>query len=116
MFYPDDNNCQCRPNPEKKQISFIRFLNAVPNEPNISFDIYINRKLVIRHLKYEDFTEEQLEELKGPKGDTGPANTLTIGTVESGDSTSVSITGNAPNQVLNFILEKGNKGDKRRYW
>lgn len=66
--------------------------------------------------KYEDFTEEQLEELKGPKGDTGPANTLTIGTVESGDSTSVSITGNAPNQVLNFILEKGNKGDKRRYW
>ena len=57
MFYPDDNNCQCRPNPEKKQISFIRFLNAVPNEPNISFDIYINRKLVIHHLKYEDFTE-----------------------------------------------------------
>ena len=48
----------------------------------------------------------------GPKGDTGPANTLKIGTVEKGEKASASITGEAPNQTLNLILPKGNKGEK----
>ena len=38
----------------------------------------------------------------GPKGDTGPANTLKIGTVEKGEKASASITGEAPNQTLNY--------------
>lgn len=48
----------------------------------------------------------------GPKGDTGPANTLEIGTVEKGGNASASITGEAPNQTLNLILPKGDKGEK----
>lgn len=54
---------------------------------------------------------------QGPKGDTGatgatgPANMLTIGSVTSGKVASATITGEAPNQVLNLVLEKGDKGD-----
>lgn len=55
---------------------------------------------------------------KGDKGDTGnagsagPANTLTPGTVTGGVSAAATITGTAPNQVLNLVLPKGDKGDK----
>ena len=54
---------------------------------------------------------------QGNKGDTGatgaagPANVLTIGSVTSGKVASATITGEAPNQVLNLVLEKGDKGD-----
>lgn len=56
----------------------------------------------------------------GPKGETGatgatgpagPANTLGIGTVTSGTKASATITGTAPNQTLNLVLEKGDKGN-----
>ena len=47
---------------------------------------------------------------KGETGESGPANALTIGTVQSGDTPSVTITGNSPNQILNFILPKGDTG------
>lgn len=47
------------------------------------------------------------------KGDPGPANTLTIGTVttgEPGTQASATITGESPNQVLNFTIPRGNAG------
>lgn len=47
----------------------------------------------------------------GATGATGPANVLTIGSVTSGTVASATITGEAPNQVLNLVLEKGDKGD-----
>ena len=47
----------------------------------------------------------------GPQGPAGPANVLTIGSVTSGKVASATITGEAPNQVLNLVLEKGDKGD-----
>ena len=47
----------------------------------------------------------------GPRGEQGPANVLTIGSVTSGKVASATITGEAPNQVLNLVLEKGDKGD-----
>lgn len=56
--------------------------------------------------------------LKGDKGDqgeiglTGPANSLSIGTVTSGETAAATITGTAPAQVLNLVLEKGDKGDQ----
>lgn len=56
--------------------------------------------------------------LKGTKGDTGAtgatgaSNELTIGTVSSGASASATITGTSPNQVLNLVLPKGDKGDQ----
>lgn len=46
----------------------------------------------------------------GKDGSPGPANTLTIGTVQSGDTPSASITGEAPNQILNLVLVKGDAG------
>lgn len=49
---------------------------------------------------------------KGDKGNTGPANKLTIGSVTSGKVASATITGEAPNQVLNLVLEKGDKGEQ----
>lgn len=53
-----------------------------------------------------------LADITGPKGDTGPANTLTIGTVEPGAVAGASITGEAPNQTLNLTLPQGEKGDQ----
>lgn len=41
-----------------------------------------------------------------PRGATGPANSLSIGTVEQG-SAAASITGDAPTQTLNLVLPKG---------
>lgn len=49
---------------------------------------------------------------KGEKGDTGASNILTIGSVTSGSAPAVKITGDSPNQVLNFVLEKGDKGEQ----
>ena len=49
----------------------------------------------------------------GPAGETGPAGpagpagetpTFTVGTVTAGDTPAVTITGDAPDYVLNFVL------------
>ena len=48
----------------------------------------------------------------GPQGPAGPANVLTIGSVTSGKVASATITGEAPDQVLNLVLEKGDKGEQ----
>ena len=40
----------------------------------------------------------------------GPPNTLTIGTVTEGDTAAASITGTAPNQVLDLTLKTGDAG------
>ena len=48
---------------------------------------------------------------QGKQGNIGPANTLTIGTVTSGAEASATITGDAPNQVLNLVLQQGDQGD-----
>ena len=48
---------------------------------------------------------------QGEQGNIGPANTLTIGAVTSGAEASATITGEAPNQVLNLVLKQGDKGD-----
>lgn len=48
----------------------------------------------------------------GATGATGPTNVLTIGSVTSGKVASATITGEAPNQVLNLVLEKGEQGEQ----
>ena len=48
----------------------------------------------------------------GATGATGPANVLTIGSVTSGKVANATITGEAPNQVLNLVLEKGEQGEQ----
>lgn len=49
--------------------------------------------------------------LQGVQGEPGPANNLSIGSVTSGESPSVTISGTSPNQILNFVLQPGPKGD-----
>lgn len=52
-------------------------------------------------------------QLRGLTGATGPANTLTIGTVTTGfpgSSASATVTGTAPNQVLNLTIPQGVSG------
>lgn len=47
-------------------------------------------------------------------GPTGPANELTVGTVDTGTpgtDAEVTITGTAPDQTINFVIPQGNKGD-----
>lgn len=76
---------------------------------------------------FEDFTQEQLAQLKGDKGDKGEpgdrgeqgekgdvglSNALTIGSVIKGEEAGATIVGEAPNQVLNLILPKGDEGER----
>jgi hypothetical protein len=44
---------------------------------------------------------------RGPTGQTGPANSLAIGTVTGGTNASATITGTAPSQTLNLVLPSG---------
>jgi hypothetical protein len=46
----------------------------------------------------------------GETGAPGPANSLSIGTVESGADATASITGTSPSQTLNLVLPKGDTG------
>ena len=67
-------------------------------------------KLTGKGLSTEDFTTELKEKLVSI--DTTIAqNTLSIGSVSSGTTASATITGTAPNQILNLVLPKGDKGD-----
>lgn len=55
-----------------------------------------------------------LKNIKGEPGETGPANTITIGTVTPSDSTdeaSAVMRGEAPNQVLDLVLPRGRQGN-----
>lgn len=50
---------------------------------------------------------------RGPRGEAGPANSLGIGTVTTGnpgDPASATITGTAPDQTLNLTLPQGDAG------
>jgi hypothetical protein len=42
-------------------------------------------------------------------GVAGPPNTLTIGTVTTGETASASITGISPNQILNLVFQKASR-------
>ncbi len=47
----------------------------------------------------------------GQAGPPGPANQLTIGSVNSGPAPAASITGDPPEQALHLVLPKGDTGD-----
>lgn len=51
-------------------------------------------------------TNDQIIEVSDP-GVAGPPNSLTVGTVESGFTAQVTITGTAPSQTINFVLPVG---------
>lgn len=54
MRYPDKNEkLDSKCDVDK---AYIRFLHALPNDPPVNVDVYINKKLVVKNFKYEDFT------------------------------------------------------------
>ena len=72
-----------------------------------------------RPFQYSDFTQDQLDALKGKKGDTGPAPTLSIGMVTIGDDqydgdVTCTSTG-AGSYAIGFKLPVGPKGDAFKY-
>ena len=63
---------------------------------------------------------EQTLEVHDP-GVAGPPNSLSIGTVTSGETPAVTITGTSPSQTLNFVLPTGgiythNQGSSSSTW
>ena len=80
-----------------------------PESPQIG-DIWIRDDLDPATVTFWDGTEWQALGTVGPEG---PANTLTIGTVETGEfgePAEVTITGDSPDQTLNFVLPPGQQG------
>jgi len=56
MRYPSNetlSNTQCL-TPNK---SYLRFLHALPNDPPVNVDIFVNNRLLVKNFKFEDFTE-----------------------------------------------------------
>lgn len=49
---------------------------------------------------------------QGPKGDAGEAATISVGTVTSGTTAKVTNSGTSSDAKLDFVLPKGDKGDK----
>jgi hypothetical protein len=77
-----------------------------PESPQIG-DVWIRSDLEPQEIYYWEGALWQ------PLGITGPGNVLTIGTVEAGefgDPAEVTIDGDSPEQVLNFVLPMGAQG------
>ncbi len=69
-------------------------------------------KIIVEDEKTDDASTAIMNDfLKGEKGEKGDTNKLTIGIVEKGEEASASIVGESPNQILNLVLPKGDKGD-----
>lgn len=80
----------------------VTFYPKIDSEGNLSWD---------NDGTLDNPTPVNIKGQKGIQGETGPANTISIGTVSSGTEASATITGNAPNQTLNLVLPKGDKGE-----
>ena len=37
--------------------SYLRFFHALPNDPPVNVDIFVNNRLLVKNFKFEDFTE-----------------------------------------------------------
>lgn len=69
----------------------------------------------IQNIQGDSFLVELPTGAQGIKGDTGeqgPANTLSIGSVEEGEKASAIITGESPHQLLSLVLPKGDPGEQ----
>ena len=84
--------------------------------PSVGLDdvIYINTTTLTPYVwlagSYQVIGNPGPTGAKGDPGNVGPANSLTIGTVTTGGSSSATITGSAPSQTLNLVLQKGDAG------
>lgn len=80
-----------------------------------TFEVQSNSTTVVIDTSKGEKGDKGDQGIQGVKGDTGPANTLAIGTVTTGAAGSpaaANITGAAPNQTLDLTIPKGDKGDQ----
>lgn len=67
------------------------------------------KNLYVWDIDQEEWANEGA--LQGVKGDTGATPSFSIGTVTTGQTSSVTIGGTTDYPTLSFVLEKGDKGD-----
>ncbi len=57
MRYPNQNDdCQNEIIVPKDK-AYLRFLHALPNDPPVNVDIYVNHRLIVKNFRFEDFTQ-----------------------------------------------------------
>ena len=83
------------------------------NEINdlINSDIETREITDLSSSEYENYSVSDLINIPLIVGPQGPPNVLSIGEVKTGEKSAVAIRGNSPNQILDFTLEKGDKGE-----
>lgn len=83
------------------------------NEINdlINSDIETREITDLSSNEYENYSVSDLINIPLVVGPQGPANVLEIGKVTTGDKSDVNIRGDSPHQILDFVLEKGEKGN-----
>lgn len=86
--------------------------NIVTNTLDPEFEAEVDIEQRYNPIDEKTYTDFTFMLPKGATGATGATNTLSIGTVSSGQTASATITGTAPNQTLNLVLPKGDKGDE----
>lgn len=83
--------------------------------PIVTLINYVKNGKTYKKFKFSNIKGERgiqgVQGIQGVKGDKGDPNTLSIGTVTSGTTPSVTITGASPNQTINFVLPRGERGD-----
>lgn len=87
----------------------IKIQNAEPTEAGNR--IWITDGGTFR-IKEQDGAYVGIDAIRGEKGDTGAVPTISIGTVAAGEAPSVTAAGTLENVILNFTLQKGDKGDQ----
>lgn len=84
---------------------------AVEKANNLDLNIDKVSDTATIEITKKDGSTKSVEIKDGAKGDKGEPNTLTIGEVIKGEEANATITGDSPNQILNLVLPKGDKGD-----
>lgn len=83
--------------------------------PNVSIETFTENGQTKKRFKFENLKGEKGEQgiqgEKGEQGEKGVPNSLRIGTVEAGETANATITGESPEQLLNLVLPRGEKGE-----
>lgn len=88
---------------------------VVATAPETKIDVSINRPIITAKNQKAYFKLKNTGGPKGPKGDTGTAATITVGSTSTGapgTNASVTNSGTSSAAVLDFTIPRGDKGDK----
>lgn len=86
--------------------------NLITEVDNINVSATKSDDIATITITKKDGTQQTIQILDGERGPIGITPNIQIGTVTTGDSTAVTISGTIENPLLNFVLEKGDTGKK----